>query len=236
MSTLGWKTDNGWKTVGDRFSRQLWRLESDALCAEARHRTGLEYFGEPAIDPALTILLNSLENEADLHLMGRFLVRVHLRDLLTTRLQLVNLWSEYATTIAASRIQRPIFITGMPRSGSTFLHELLAEDPANRAPRVWEVMFPVPFESQLSSNVDRRVRKTEFYLRCFRSLAIVKRIYDRLGVRLMPAVATQMQRLASNRSRYRRRKLSATPALDCGAELTRFDAYYSRFGVSLQND
>jgi hypothetical protein len=65
-------------------------------------------------------------------------------------------------------------------------------------------------------------------------LAIVKRIYDRLGVRLMPAVATQMQRLASNRSRYRRRKLSATPALDCGAELTRFDAYYSRFGVSLQ--
>jgi Sulfotransferase family len=405
MSTLGWKTDNGWKTVGDRFSRQLWRLESDALCAEARHRTGLEYFGEPAIDPALTILLNSLENEADLHLMGRFLVRVHLRDLLTTRLQLVNLWSEYATAIAASRIQRPIFITGMPRSGSTFLHELLAEDPANRAPRVWEVMFPVPFESQLSSNVDRRVRKTEFYLRCFRSLApradsvypmrawtphecvaihsytllsdefvstchvptyeaflhsadltpvytwqkrflqylqlgcpeqrwvlkspnhvygldkllavfpdalvirihrdpidviksqirltqvleglfarpceyenlarremraiaeisdqmigfddkhpldserfvdatyaelvtdplaIVKRIYDRLGVRLMPAVATQMQRLASNRSRYRRRKLSATPALDCGAELTRFDAYYSRFGVSLQ--
>src|SRR6202012_5563271 len=37
-----------------------------------------------------------------------------------------------------------VFITGMPRSGSTFLHELLAQDPDNRAPLVWEVMFPLP--------------------------------------------------------------------------------------------
>jgi sulfotransferase family protein len=405
MPTLAWETVTGWKTVGDRFSRQLWRLESDVLCAQARRRTGLEYFGEPAIDPTLTVLLNSLENEADLHLLGRFFIRAHLLDLLTTRLQLVNLWSEYAAAIAASRMQRPIFITGMPRSGSTFLHELLAEDPANRAPRVWEVMFPVPFESQLPSNVDRRVRKTEFCLRCFRCLApgadsvypmrawtphecvaihsytllsdefvstchvpsyeafllnadltplytwqkrflqylqlgcpeqrwvlkspshvygldkllavfpdalvirthreaidviksqirltqvlegmfarpcgyeslarrevrtiaeisnqmigfddehpldserfvdvtyrelvtnplaIVRRIYDRLGARLMPAVATQMERLATNRSRYPRRKLSAAPTLDCGAELARFEAYCSRFGVPLQ--
>ena len=143
MGTLAWETVTGWKTVDDRFSRRLWRLESDALCAEARHRTGLECFGEPAIDPALTTLLNSLQNEADLHLLGRFLIRSHLRDLLTTRLQLVNLWSEHAAAIAASRIQRPIFITGMPRSGSTFLHELLAEDPANRAPRFGKLCFRV---------------------------------------------------------------------------------------------
>lgn len=74
MPTLAWETVTGWKTVGDRFSRQLWRLESDVLCAEARRRTGLEYFGEPAIDPTLTVLLNSLENEADLHLLGRFFI------------------------------------------------------------------------------------------------------------------------------------------------------------------
>jgi len=61
----------------------------------------------------------------------------------------------------ASLIQWPVFITGMPRSGSTFLHELLLEDPENRAPRVWEVMFPVSNQNGLKSEVDARVRKAE---------------------------------------------------------------------------
>jgi hypothetical protein len=57
----------------------------------------------------------------------------------------------------------------MPRSGSTFLHELLAVDPANRAPRVWEVMFPVPFGDP-GESAKRRIRKAAFCLWCFRQL------------------------------------------------------------------
>jgi hypothetical protein len=68
-----------WRTLGDRVSRRLWLLQSQALCAEARHRTGLEDFGVPPIEPALSILVNSLEVEADLHPLGRFFMRVHLR-------------------------------------------------------------------------------------------------------------------------------------------------------------
>ena len=40
--------------------------------------------------------------------------------------------------LRAEPIEDPVFIVGMPRSGSTFLHELLTEDPRYRAPRVWE--------------------------------------------------------------------------------------------------
>ena len=138
---------------------------------EARRRTRLEDFGDPPIDRALTILVNSLEREADLHPpAGRFFMRVHLRELLETRLRLTHAWSGRSET-DASAIKRPIFITGMPRSGSTFLHELLAEDPENRAPRVWEVMSPLPTESERSKKLDPRVRKAEGCLWWFRWLA-----------------------------------------------------------------
>jgi hypothetical protein len=146
-------------------------LESDSLCAEARRRTRLDDFGDPPIDPVLTVLVNSLETEADLHPHGRFLMRVHLRELLETRLRLAHAWSRQLEVLESSLIQRPLFITGMPRSGSTFLHELLAEDPENRAPRVWEVMFPLRIESEPSDKVDSRVQKTEACLCWFRRLA-----------------------------------------------------------------
>lgn len=153
----------------DMLSRKLWSLEAGNLCAAARRKTRLENFGEPAIEPALSILTDSLEHEADLHPLGRFLMRFHLQGLLETRLRLAELWRgrEDLTSIS---IQRPIFITGMPRSGSTFLHELLAEDPANRAPRVWEVMFPVPSSSRRNMP-DPRIKKAAACLWWFRRFA-----------------------------------------------------------------
>ena len=162
---------SGWRSLADGLSRRLWPLQSEALLAEARQRTGLEDLGDPPIEPALSILLNSLEQEADLHPFGRFLMRTHLRELIETRLRLEHAWSGQSEVLDASLIQRPVFITGMPRSGSTFLHELLAEDPDNRVPRVWEVMFPVSGQNNLESEVNTRVRKAEVCLWWFRRFA-----------------------------------------------------------------
>jgi Sulfotransferase family len=108
---------------------------------------------------------------ASLHPLGRFLMRVHLRQLLETRLRLAQMWSAQPEALAASPIRQPVFITGMQRIGSTFLRELLAEDPESRAPRVWEVMFPVPIHNAVRNKVDPRVRKTEAQLWWFRRLA-----------------------------------------------------------------
>jgi LPS sulfotransferase NodH len=168
-SLQSWRT--GWKAWGDDISRKLWFLDSHVLSAEARRRTRLEDFGDPPIDPALAVLVNSLELEADLHPFGRLFIRMHLRELLETRLRLTNAWSQRAEALEASPIRRPIFITGMPRSGSTFLHELLAQDPENRVPRVWEVMFPISTQNKPSKKVDRRVQKAEASLWWFRRLA-----------------------------------------------------------------
>jgi Sulfotransferase family len=115
--------------------------------------------------------VKSLEIEADLHPLGRFLMRAHLRELLETRLRLTQVWKARSDDSDAAPIQRPVFITGMPRSGSTFLHELLAEDGRNRVPRVWEVMFPIAGHNRTRSEVDSRVGRAEFCLWLFRRLA-----------------------------------------------------------------
>jgi len=158
-------------SLADNISRRFWLLDSARLSADARARAGLTDFGEPPLDPPLSVLAKSLETEADLHPLGRFLMRFHLHGLLQKRLQLANIWHDQSEALAASPIRRPIFITGMPRSGSTFLHELLAQDPLNRAPRVWEVMFPIPSSNVERGGRDLRVRQAEACLWCFRRLA-----------------------------------------------------------------
>jgi len=145
-------------------------LDPATLVARAVRRTGLSDFGDPPLDPALEILARSLENEADLHPVGRFLVSSHLTELLTLRLRLIEAWKRAPDAITAARISRPLVITGMPRSGSTLLHELLAADCGNRAPLVWEVMDPVaPPGARIGS--DPRMRRAARRLWWFRQLA-----------------------------------------------------------------
>jgi hypothetical protein len=156
----------------DDWSRRLWALDGEALCAEARRATGLQNFGAPPIEQALSVLVDSLEREAALHRMGRFLMRMHLLDLLKTRLRLVDAWNRPPQeAMEASPIARPIFITGTGRSGSTFLHELLAADPALRAPRVWEVMFPVTANEPDRGWRDPRIGNAAMRLWWFRRLS-----------------------------------------------------------------
>jgi len=157
--------------LGTAISRRLWPLDGERLCRQARHRVGLEDFGTPPLQPALAILTRSLEQEAELHPLGRFLMRVHLRDLLETRLRLAQAWRAQQAALEASPIEQPLFIIGMPRTGSTFLHELLVEDPGNRAPRVWEVMFPLPVPGGRNRQVDPRIRRAAACLWWFRRLA-----------------------------------------------------------------
>ena len=152
------------------WARRLWPFDGEALSAKARRATGLEDFGAPPIDQPLSVLADSLEREAALHQLGRFLMRTHLLDLLTTRLRLVEAWKQQPQA-EAEPVARPIFITGTPRSGSTFLHELLAADPALRAPRVWEVMFPVAANEPDRGWRDRRVWNAATNLWWFRRLS-----------------------------------------------------------------
>src|ERR1043166_5963926 len=97
------------QTLGERLSRRLLPLDFNKLCAQAVRRTGVEEFDSPNLAPALTILLDNLDQEAGLHPLGRFLMRTHLRDLLETRLRLADVWRARAEALEAEGLEQPFF-------------------------------------------------------------------------------------------------------------------------------
>jgi hypothetical protein len=139
--------------------RSLVTLNLDALVQKSRRLTGLYDFGEPSFHNPLRILLRSFEEDARLNLLGRITVHSELLRVLSNRLHLQQDRSRFPA-IAQERIRQPIFITGLPRSGTTFLHALLAQDPACRAPQVWEVMHPSPPPERASYHCDLRIGRT----------------------------------------------------------------------------
>jgi hypothetical protein len=139
-------------------------LDEKILLGEACKRVGLDDFGDDSFREPLRLLLNSYETEADLNFIGRICVHNDILRLLGNRLRLVEDRQRFPD-IAAEIIRRPLFITGLPRSGTTFLHALLAQDPAHRAPQVWEVMYPSPPPEKGSYDSDRRITKMQLQLK-----------------------------------------------------------------------
>ena len=119
-------------------------LGRDSLFAAARRRTGLHDFGDWALDEPLNRLLESYETESRLTALGRITVRELIVSLLENLLYMERELRE-SPAIADEEITAPTFIIGLPRTGTTLLHGLMSEDPANRVPRTWEVMYPSRF-------------------------------------------------------------------------------------------
>jgi len=121
---------------------RLVSLSEDDLLATASRATGLTDFGPGDWQAHLRVLLRALETEADLHVVGRLLVRTEIVRTLCNRLRLSALWREQPDWLA-DPVEAPVFIVGSPRSGTSILHELMATDPATRAPATWEMSHPV---------------------------------------------------------------------------------------------
>src|SRR5262249_37044172 len=135
-------------------------LDPESLAARAMRRTGLEDLGEPTFREPLRRLVDALEREARLTVLGRIVARADLVRLLENRLHMTDVrWRH--PEIDAGEIRRPIFIVGLPRTGTTILHELMAQDPANRAPMTWEVMHPWPPPERATYETDPRIARVE---------------------------------------------------------------------------
>ncbi len=134
-------------------------LEEKLLLDKACQSAGLDDFGDESFREGLRVLLDSYVADAELSFMGRICLHEDTVRLLSNRLRLVEDRRRHPD-IGAEAIRRPLFITGLPRSGTTLLHALLAQDPAHRAPRVWEVMHPSPPPELASYTTDRRIAAT----------------------------------------------------------------------------
>jgi len=114
-------------------------LDAEPLIRRSRAAAALTEHG--ADDP-LRLLLTDYRRTG-LSFIGCFAARFDMQR----RLGNLSALAARATAnpaILQAPLTAPIFITGLPRSGTTFLFKLLAEDPENRSPAVWETVYPLP--------------------------------------------------------------------------------------------
>jgi hypothetical protein len=139
---------------------RLFPLDVERLMETARRRTRLDDFGAGHFREPLGILVDALEREAQLNPLGRFGARQLLLGLLETRLRVEDLLRR-RPEILEQRIERPILIVGMLRTGTTLLHRLLAQDPGLRHLPYWESAMPLPLgdPTKLPPAPDPRIRR-----------------------------------------------------------------------------
>ena len=131
------------------------RFDEEALREAAVKETGLNEFGDPYHREGLLRLLESVEEDADLHFAGRLAYREMIVNNLVNRLLLMEARKRDPEVFERPMIP-PIVVLGLPRSGTTFLHRLLALDPANRGVPLWELVRPLPDGGVVEGEPDRR--------------------------------------------------------------------------------
>jgi hypothetical protein len=158
-------------------------LDVESLLGAARAGTGLGDFGPDDFREPLSVLVDSLEHEAGLTLMGRLLARGDLLNLLENRLHLTEALARHPE-IHSERVAAPIFIVGLPRSGTSILHELLAQDPRLRAPLSWEVRFPWPPPGEPAEAPDPRIAMAENVFTFWNELVPEYQTMHEMGARI----------------------------------------------------
>ena len=157
----------------ERYGRPGAILDPDQLIARACKQSGLGDFGDETFFGELQRLCEALREQAGLSFLGRQMASAALLQALRIQLEMQRCIASNPA-IVAQPIRRPLIIVGMPRTGTTILHELLALDPANRAPRAWEVDAPCPPPQAHNHASDPRITVLD------RRLAMVDKLVPQL--------------------------------------------------------
>ena len=131
-------------------------LDKDRLLKAARKECALQDFGSDFWDEPLDKLLYSINNEAQLHPIGRFITKKRLENLLSVRLRAEHYFKKYPEILQQSLYPVTV-ILGMQRTGTTKLQRLLASDPDCRALRSWEALNPSPIKGDDHTG-DQRIK------------------------------------------------------------------------------
>ena len=139
--------------------------DAEVLVDRALKRAQRADFFDLSFVGPLNLLLKACAEEANLSSFGRYATRWDMERCLTNLLRL-DMAEEEDPSILARPIRKPIFITGMPRSASSFLHMILSLDPDNIVPRCWQLIYPYP-QRRCFLPFDLRKTRVEMELRMF---------------------------------------------------------------------
>jgi hypothetical protein len=132
----------------------------EELEEQAHEATGLADLGEETWRQGADRLVDSLNHDARLSEVGRLIASSEILDYLSTRLRIVD-WVNRNPEIRDRDIRPPVVVLGQPRTGTTILFDILAQDPANRAPLTWEVDRPWPPPETATYKTDPRIDEVE---------------------------------------------------------------------------
>ncbi|MCB1690355.1 MAG: sulfotransferase [Halioglobus sp.] len=133
-------------------------LDEASLLQHACRATGLDDFGDELWREPFRVLIKSLEEEAQLTLMGRLMARSDIVLWLSTRLRVTETLRKHPQ-ILDEEITAPMVIAGLPRSGTSILFELLSQDPDVGVPLMWEALQPCPPPEAASYTTDPRIEQ-----------------------------------------------------------------------------
>jgi len=158
-------------------------FDPEVILQEARTRTGLSDFGDDSWQEGFGIFLEALETEAQLNFVGRVLARSDVLNWLENRLQMTEARKTHPQ-IDEERIERPVFITGLPRTGTSILHDLMGHDPGSRVPLAWEVRHPCPPPEAASYETDPRIERADEEVRLWCDIVPEYDSMHELGARI----------------------------------------------------
>jgi hypothetical protein len=130
-------------------------FEIEKALAEARAAEGLDDFGDPAFREGLEVLLETFRHTAGFSEKGRRRNWRRVVQLLSTRLRMEAAFARHPE-IRDRKVRSPMVLTGLPRSGTSALFNLLAVDPAARPLLLWEAIFPDPLPGGEAGAADPR--------------------------------------------------------------------------------
>jgi hypothetical protein len=143
-------------------------FDPQGLIAAACRRAGVAQFPAPEMLEPLHRYLAALDEETGLSALGRASTLYDVRRLLQNVLRFHH-EEKRDPTILRADIDRPVFVLGVPRAGTSFLHNLLAQDPRVMAPRCWQMVNPWPIDP--AGRPDRRIAIAQRGLDSFAWLA-----------------------------------------------------------------
>jgi hypothetical protein len=133
-------------------------LDMEELLQAAREQTGLSDFGDDDFREPLERLVNALNSEAQLNDFGKIRAQLTIGSGLGNRLKIQDYLAGHPE-VRDEQVVRPVFIVGLPRTGTTALHHMLNHDPGNRTLRLWEAQNPIPPPEAASYTTDPRIAK-----------------------------------------------------------------------------
>ncbi len=131
-------------------------MDAGALIERAGDESGLEDWGDESFRVGLETLVGALDDEAGLSELGAAAIEFQIVANLVNRLRVYD-WVRAHPVIRDEAVTRPVIVLGLPRTGTTLVHELLHRDPANRSLMRWEAIDSVPPPSAATFDTDPRI-------------------------------------------------------------------------------